>query len=148
MKITGMKWKDLKEETKQFLLEDAVTSDGDCNVVLNGECIVDLTSTLSVTGEVIDGEIVIDDNAIIYNPEEGIKPLSYSDRMKFIKQNKVINNVMTVNEASEKWGITEGTIRAAIKRKDFVLGIDFRKAGRITLITAEAMIRVYGELEE
>ena len=148
MKITGMKWKDLKEETKQFLLEDAVTSDGDCNVVLNGECIVDLTSTLSVTGEVIDGEIVIDDNAIIYNPEEGIKPLSYSDRMKFIKQNKVINNVMTVNEASEKWGITEGTIRAAIKRKDFVLGVDFRKAGRITLITKESKIRVYGKLEE
>lgn len=148
MKIIGMKWKDLKEETKQFLLEDAVTSDGDCNIVLNGECIVDLTSTLSVTGEVIDEEIVIDDNAIIYNPEEGIKPLSYSDRMKFIKQNKVINNVMTVNEASEKWGIAEGTIRASIKRKDFVLGVDFRKAGRITLITTEAMIRVYGELEE
>ena len=55
---------------------------------------------------------------------------------------------MTVNEASEKWGITEGTIRAAIKRKDFVLGVDFRKAGRITLITTKAMIRVYGELEE
>ena len=37
---------------------------------------------------------------------------------------------------------------ATIKRKDFVLGVDFRKAGRITLITTEAMIRVYGELEE
>lgn len=55
---------------------------------------------------------------------------------------------MTVNEAAKKWRVVEGTIRAAIKRKDFVLGVDFRKAGRITLITTEAMIRLYGELEE
>jgi len=148
MKIIGMKWKDLKEETKQFLLEDAVTSDGDCNVVLNGECIVDLTDNLSVEGKVIDGNIIIDNDAVIYNPKEGIEPLSYSDRMKFIKENELINNVMTVNEAAKKWKVVEGTIRAAIKRKDFVLGVDFRKAGRITLITTEAMIRLYGELEE
>ena len=145
MKIIGMKW---KEETKQFLLEDAVTSDGDCNVVLNGECIVDLTDNLSVEGKVIDGNIIIDNDAVIYNPKEGIEPLSYSDRMKFIKENELINNVMTVNEAAKKWKVVEGTIRAAIKRKDFVLGVDFRKAGRITLITTEAMIRLYGELEE
>lgn len=148
MNIVGMKWKDLKEETKQFLLKDAITSDGDCNVVLNGECIVDLTNNLSVEGKVIDGEIIIDNNAIIYNPENGISLLSYSDRMKFIEKNETIDNVMTVNEAAEKWNIAEGTIRAAIKRKDFVLGVDFRKAGRITLVTTEAMERVYGELEE
>lgn len=148
MNIVGMKWKDLKEETKQFLLKDAITSDGDCNVVLNGECIVDLTNNLSVEGKVIDGKIIIDNNAIIYNPENGISLLSYSDRMKFIEKNETIDNVMTVNEAAEKWNIAEGTIRAAIKRKDFVLGVDFRKAGRITLVTTEAMERVYGELEE
>lgn len=148
MKIIGMKWKDLKEETKQFLLEDAVTSDGDCCAVLIGECIVDLTDNLSVEGKVIDGNIIIDNDAVIYNPKEGIEPLSYSDRMKFIKENELINNVMTVNEAAKKWRVVEGTIRAAIKRKDFVLGVDFRKAGRITLITTEAMIRLYGELEE
>lgn len=148
MKIIGMKWKDLKEETKQFLLEDATTSDGDCCVVLTGECIVDLTDNLSVEGKVINGNIVIDNDAVIYNPKEGIEPLSYSDRMKFIKENEFINNVMTVNEAAKKWRVVEGTIRAAIKRKDFVLGVDFRKAGRITLITTEAMIRLYGELEE
>ena len=148
MNIVGMKWKDLKEETKQFLLEDSIPSDGNCNVVLKGECIVDLTDTLSVTGKVIDGEIIVDNNAIVYNPEDGVLPLSYSDRMKFIEENEIIDNVMTVNEASEKWNIAEGTIRAAIKRKDFILGVDFRKAGRITLITTEAMERVYGELEE
>jgi len=148
MKIIGMKWKDLKEETKQFLLEDAITSDGNCCAVLTGECIVDLTDNLSVEGKVIDGNIIIDNDAVIYNPKEGIEPLSYSDRMKFIKENELINNVMTVNEAAKKWRVVEGTIRAAIKRKDFVLGVDFRKAGRITLITTEAMIRLYGELEE
>ena len=44
------------------------------------------------------------------------------------------------------WGITEEAIRLAIKTRKFIVGIDYRKAGRITLITYEAMERVYGEL--
>ena len=54
---------------------------------------------------------------------------------------------MTVNEAAEMWGKTEGAVRAAIKAKKFILGVDYRKAGRITLITKEAMEKVYGKLE-
>lgn len=56
-----------------------------------------------------------------------------------------INEVMTVKEASEQWGLTEGAIRNSIKVKKFIPGLDYRKAGRITLITKGAMTRVYGE---
>lgn len=53
--------------------------------------------------------------------------------------------VMTATEAAEAWNLTEGAIRAAIKSNKFILGTEYRKAGRITLITREAMKRVYGD---
>lgn len=56
-----------------------------------------------------------------------------------------IKDVMTVNEAAEKWEVTEGTIRYSIKVGKLIEGIDYRKAGRITLITKKAMIKIYGE---
>lgn len=87
----------------------------------------------------VDHEILIDDEAIMYNPEEGIV-LEGKDNIVF-----EIYEVMTANEASEILGKSEGAIRVAIKNKKFILGIDYRKSGRITLITRESMIRVYGE---
>lgn len=59
-----------------------------------------------------------------------------------------INEIMTVNEAAEKWGISEGTIRYAIKLERLREGVDYRKAGRITLITKKAMNKIYGEPKE
>ena len=66
---------------------------------------------------------------------------------KLVGVKSALNNVMTAKEAAEIWGITEGAIRAAIKAKKFATGVDYRKAGRITLITKEAMEKVYGKLE-
>ena len=65
--LHGVKWKDLNEETKQELLSNASVWDD----VREGECIIDLTEKFSVEGEIVDGEIIIKDNAIIYNPESG-----------------------------------------------------------------------------
>lgn len=56
-----------------------------------------------------------------------------------------IDNVLTVSEAARKWGIVEGTIRAAIRTNKFIDGVDYRKAGKITLITKDAMLRLYNE---
>lgn len=143
-KLVGVRWGDLSEETKEFLLENSNVWDD----IKEGECIFDLTENLSVSGcikcvnkEEGDYEYLVDNDAIIYNPECGIL-----EKAKEIDLD--IYNVMTVNEAAELWGKTEGAIRAAIKAKKFILGVDYRKAGRITLITREAMERVYGELEE
>ena len=57
----------------------------------------------------------------------------------------VIEEIYTVNEAAEKWGISEGTLRNAIKTDKFIEKVEWRKAGRITLISEKAMKRVYGE---
>ena len=65
--LHGVIWKDLNEETKQELLSNANIWDN----VKEGECIIDLTEKFSVEGEIINGEIIINDNAVIYNPEIG-----------------------------------------------------------------------------
>lgn len=140
-KLVGVRWGDLREETKEFLLGNSTIWDN----VEDGECIYDLTENLSVLGYVKcinkdegDYEFIVDDETIIYNSHEGT--LSEYKESIFI-----INEVMTVSEAATIWGKTEGAIRAAIKAKKFIPGVDYRKAGGATLITKEAMERVYGE---
>lgn len=143
-KLVGVRWGDLSEEAKEDLFQmSSVWED-----VKDGDCIYDLTETLSISGHVKcinaeegDYEYIIDDDAIIYNSSEGII-LEPKKNIKF-----EINEVMTVTEAAEIWDKSEGAIRAAIKAKKFILGVDYRKAGRITLITKEAMSRVYGDIE-
>lgn len=139
-KLVGVKWGRLEKETQDWLLKDCNCVDGSTgnDKTDDGECIVDLTKNLSVPGKIVDGDIVIDDDAKIYNPEGEYE----SDGTTF-----EINNILTVSEAAEMWGITEGAIRLAIKTRKFIVGIDYRKAGRITLITHEAMERIYGELD-
>ena len=137
MKLVGIKWGKLEKATQEWLLKDC-----DCvNAVTvhdayNGDCIVDLIENLSVAGKIVDGDLIIDDDAKIYDPRGEYE----SDGTTF-----EINNVMTVSEAAGIWGITEGAIRKAIKSDKFIPGIDYRKAGRITLICREAMMRVYGD---
>ena len=142
-KLVGVRWGDLKEETKEFLLLNSNIY-GD---IKEGPCIYDLTENLSIAGEIHcvnesegDYEYIINDDEIIYDPHEGILDIA-NENVIF-----EINDVLTASEAAEIWGITEGAIRKAIASKRFVPGIDYRKAGRITLITREAMKRVYGYL--
>lgn len=134
--LHGVKWGDLSEETKQDLLSNANIWDD----VKESECLVDLTENYTVEGFKTEEGIIIKDNAIIYDPKEG-KPV-ISNPLKI-----TLNDVFTVQEASELWKVTEGAIRKAIASKKLIIGIDYRKAGRITLISKEAMERLYGELE-
>ena len=136
-KLVGIKWGKLEKATQEYLLKDC-----DCinavtvNDAYNGDCIIDLTENLSVAGKIVDGDIVIDDDAEIYNPIGEYE----SDGTTF-----EINNIMIVSEAAETWGITDGAIRKAIKSGKFIPEIDYRKSGRITLICREAMERIYGD---
>lgn len=134
--LHGIKWGDLSQETKTSLLERVNVWDD----VKEGDCLVDLTEELTVEGKIIDGEIMIKDNAIIYNPQIGKPCISQPLKVD-------IDNVLTAQEASALWNITEGAIRKAISSKRLIIGIDYRKAGRITIISKEAMERLYGELE-
>lgn len=133
--LHGIKWGDLSQETKTSLLERVNVWDD----VKEGDCLVDLTEELTVEGKIIDGEIMIKDNAIIYNPQIGKPCISQPLKVD-------IDNVLTAQEASALWNITEGAIRKAISSKRLIIGIDYRKSGRITLISKKAMERLYGEL--
>lgn len=139
--LIGVKWGMLSKDTKDWLLENANCIDGITgNNTDDGDCIIDLTDELSVGGSIIDNEIVIDDEEIIYDTCNGV--IEAKENVDF-----EINNVLTVSESAEIWGLTEGAVRKAISSRRFILGIDYRKAGRITLITKKAMERVYGKLD-
>ena len=65
----GARWGDLTEAEQKKLLKNANAVDGDGNEMhSDGECIFDLLHPYSVAGRVQDGEIIIDDGAVIYNP--------------------------------------------------------------------------------
>lgn len=59
----------------------------------------------------------------------------------------ILFDVYTTTEAGLLWGLNESTVRKAIQVGRFTIGRDYRKSGRVTLITKEAMERVYGKLE-
>ena len=68
--LIGKKWMELSEAEKNELLKNPSAVNGETgNRCDEGECIVDLTENMSVFGEVVDGEIVINNEAVIYNPE-------------------------------------------------------------------------------
>ena len=60
-------------------------------------------------------------------------------------KNNHLLQVYVLNEASKLWGITEGALRKAITSNRFYQN-EYRKAGRITLISKAGMERVYGKL--
>lgn len=56
----------------------------------------------------------------------------------------VLNEVYTLKEASKLYGLGESTLRSTtIKSKRLVEGIDFRRSGKVWLITKAAMDRLY-----
>ena len=67
--LVGKKWGELSAELKEDLLSNCSAVDNMSETIDNGECIVDFLDYeyVSVYGEVKDGEINIDDNAVIYD---------------------------------------------------------------------------------
>lgn len=57
----------------------------------------------------------------------------------------VLTEVMTTSEACTRWGLSESTLRNAIRYNRLKEDIEYRKSGKVWLITREAMIRLYGE---
>ena len=68
-KLVGVKWGKLEKATQEYLLKNCNCVNGETGgTAYNGDCIVDLTENLSVAGKIVDGDIVIDDDAKIYCP--------------------------------------------------------------------------------
>lgn len=65
----GKSWGDVPNEVKKQLLSNAICLDIEHSCIASeGSCLVELKETLVVPGELIDGKIVIDNNAELYNP--------------------------------------------------------------------------------
>jgi len=69
-KAIGKKWGELSDDIRNELLKNCNCVDGITgNDTENGECIVDLTDNLSVSGFIKDfEELIINDDAVIYDP--------------------------------------------------------------------------------
>ena len=67
--LIGKKWGELSTELKEDLLSNCNPVDNMCETVKEGDCIIDFLDYeyVSVLGAVKDGEVVIDDEAIIYD---------------------------------------------------------------------------------
>lgn len=67
--LIGKKWGELSTELKEDLLSNCNPVDNMCETVKEGDCIIDFLEYeyVSVLGAVKDGEVVIDDEAIIYD---------------------------------------------------------------------------------
>ena len=67
--LIGKKWGELSVELQQDLLDSCNAVDNMCETVKKGDCIIDFLDYeyVSVLGAVKDGEVVIDDEAIIYD---------------------------------------------------------------------------------
>jgi hypothetical protein len=57
-----------------------------------------------------------------------------------------ISEVLTFSEAAEIWDIDSSTLRHRVTGEELQEGIDYRKSGKVWLITKNAMERLYGIL--
>lgn len=59
-------------------------------------------------------------------------------------KHSVLKEVMTFAEATKEWGLGESTLRSTVKTDRLQEGVDYKKSGKVWIITRDAMIREYG----
>ena len=56
----------------------------------------------------------------------------------------ILENVMTMQDAAQYIGISEGSIRNAIRNNRLKDGIDYKRSGRIIIVLKSAVEREWG----
>lgn len=123
------------------LLENKELSD----FLLNSGCrVLEITWHDGSKTKAYDKEIYIEIVENKLNLVEGLWsfPIKNNIELLFEIPNLNLYKVFTLTEAAAIWGKDESTIRRALGK--FNQFTEYRKAGRITLIDKDAMIRVYG----
>lgn len=138
MDFKGMKWKELKKEEQENLLKQANPIDGRTGSEMeeDGECIIDFEE-YSVSGEVIDGEIIIEDEKMLYNPEDGVVT-KWESRIRLARKRARFE---TQRQMSEHLNIPESTIkdweRGARTPSEWVCDLLVEKLNNIARSTEE-----------
>ena len=78
------------------------------------------------------------DNIAIHHLEISATPL--------YNTSPVLTQVFTFSEAAELWNIDSSTLRHRVTSEKLLDGIDYKKSGKVWLITKSAMERLYGVL--
>jgi hypothetical protein len=79
-----------------------------------------------------------ENNIAIHHFEISAQPL-YNNSL-------ILAQVYTFAEAAELWHIDSSTLRHRVTSEKLIDGIDFKKSGKVWLITKSAMERLYGIL--
>jgi hypothetical protein len=58
--------------------------------------------------------------------------------------NNILDEVMTMQDAAQYIGISEGSIRNAIRNNRLKDGIDYKRSGRIIIVLKSAVEREWG----
>lgn len=104
-------------------------------------------------GKVLSGEItnIKADSAdvILLQPDDrnniAIHHLEIS-ATPFYNTSPVLTQVFTFSEAAQLWSIDSSTLRHRVTSEKLLDGIDYKKSGKVWLITKSAMERLYGVL--
>lgn len=62
--------------------------------------------------------------------------------------NNPFEGLIAFSEATKKWGLSDSTLRKAVKYGKLKEDIDCKKFGATWIVTETAMIREYGEPKE
>lgn len=122
------KWGQLTEEQQYELLSKANIWDD----VKNGDCIVDFDESLSISATIINDEIVIDDNAILYDPIQGI-----------IVENEKFKDLISLKDAAKLFGKEESTLRRNIGNGFFKEWEDCVKFGTTWVFDIKSLEKKY-----
>jgi hypothetical protein len=103
-------------------------------------------------GKVLSGEVTnikVDGvDAILLEPDKNNIAIHHLEigATPFYTSSPVLTQVFTFSEAAELWNIDSSTLRHRVTSEKLVEGIDYKKSGKVWLITKGAMERLYGNL--
>lgn len=130
----NLKWKELTKEQKNELLKDITFSKS------KNEFIINLNDELAVKGNVIvkNGKTIIkiDDDAIIYNKNEGA-----------IVENEKFRRLISLKDASMKFNKHSSTLKSNIKNGFFKEWEDCVKFGTTWVFDLDSLEKKYGKLD-
>jgi len=104
-------------------------------------------------GKVLSGEVTNikadSADAILLQPDDrnniAIHHLEIS-ATPFYNTSPVLTQVFTFSEAADLWNIDSSTLRHRVTSEKLIEGVDYKKSGKVWLITKSAMERLYGIL--
>lgn len=134
-KLIGKKWCQLSENQQLELTSKASIWDN----VKNGECIVDFTENLSISGSVIcnnadegDYDICINDDSILYDPKQGT-----------IVENEKFKDLISLKDAAAMFNKEESTLRRNISNGFFKEWQDCIKFGTTWVFDVKSLEKKY-----